>query len=195
MRRIEELNFYIGPMISLVSLVVRFLIEDGKDLVFVLLHHLNWLNLSVIVLVCLFQGLECVDFANYFVVKIPIELRVDVCRLDSFERLEDLEGRKDLPLGLDVVLFEVSIAFHQIENTLVRSLIVAEINLEIVLFDSQQLCLDFLLRDLFVENVLVLFENQELFHYQLLLLSPQVLQICLRAIFAILRWHFRKLCC
>lgn len=55
-----------------------------------------------------------------------------------------------------------------------RPLVVTKVNLKVELLKSQQFCLDFLLRDFLVEDVLVLLEDQELVNDGVLL--PHVIE-------------------
>lgn len=60
------------------------------------------------------------------------------------------------------------------QHTLMRPLVVTKVNLKVELLKSQQFCLDFLLRDFLVEDVLVLLEDQELVNDGVLL--PHVIE-------------------
>ena len=79
-----------------------------------------------------------------------------------------------------------------------RSLVVAEVNLKVILINSQQLSFNFLLRNLLVQNVLVFLEHEELVHDHVLLILLDCRLFDL-FVFLILFWllvemHFSEPC-
>lgn len=91
MRRIVYLYLKVGPLVHFVSFVVILLVEYHNRFVFVILHNLNRLDVSIVLLIGVFQRLEIVNLSYDDVVQVPVELRIQVRRLNLFKWLQDLD--------------------------------------------------------------------------------------------------------
>ena len=76
------------------------------------------------------------DFSDNYVVEVPVELRINISRLNLIQWLEHFERREHLSFDFDVVFFNVGVALHEIQHTFMRPLIIAKINLKIILLNS-----------------------------------------------------------